>query len=353
MRSRSGIRRWIGVALLGFIAAVLLSACNNAPSIMEPAGPIAESEKNMAWLVFIIAAIVFVGVTSVLLYSVFRFRARPNSPAPRQVHGNTTIELVWTITPTVILFILLAITISTMFALGQPNDPNTITVRAIGHQWWWEFQYPDPSNPSQMLAVTADEMHMPVNTVVHIDLISDNVIHSLWVPQLGGKTDVIPGHNNTMWLKATQTGNFRGECTEFCGAQHAHMDFVVIAQSSSDYQAWLSAQAASAATPATGSAEANGLNVFKSNGCGGCHTINGVQFAIGKIGPNLTHFGSRMLIAGGVLDNNTTNLSDWILHAQTVKPASDMPSFDGSPGSKGNISQSDLNDLVAYLQSLK
>ncbi len=353
MRFRSGFRRWIGVVLVGFVASVLLSACNNAPSIMEPAGPIADTERGMAWLVFIISAIVFVGVTSVLMYSVFKFRARPDSPAPRQVHGNTTIELVWTITPTVILFILLAITVSTMFALGQPSDPNTITVRAVGHQWWWEFQYPNPNNPSQML-VTADEMHIPLNTVAHIELFSDNVIHSLWVPQLGGKTDVIPGHNNTMWLKATQAGKYRGECTEFCGAQHAHMDFVVVAQPMSDYQAWVASQANLAATPAAGSPEAQGLQVFKSNGCAACHTINGVQGAtVGKIGPNLTHFGSRLLIAGGVLDNNTDNLSNWILHAQTIKPAVDMPSFDGSPGSQANISQADLNNLVAYLQSLK
>jgi cytochrome c oxidase subunit II len=353
MRFGSRFRRWIGVALLGFVAAVLLSACDNSPSMMNPAGPIAETERGMAWLVFGIAAVVFVGVTSVLMYSVFRFRARPDSPEPQQVHGNTPIELIWTITPTVILFILLAITVSTMFALGKPNDPNQVTVTAIGHQWWWEFQYPNPSNPSQML-VTADEMHMPVNTVVQINLVSDNVIHSLWVPQLGGKTDVIPGHNNTMWLKATQTGNFRGECTEYCGAQHAHMDFIVIAQSSSDYQTWLAGLANPAAAPPTGSQEEAGLAVFKQNGCAACHTINGVQGAeIGKIGPNLTHFGSRQLIAGGVLDNNTANLGDWILHAQTVKPAVDMPSFDGSPGSQGNISQTDLNNLVAYLQSLK
>lgn len=349
MRFRSNARRWIGVAVLAVVTSAILSACGGgkSPSVLAPDGPAASKESNIAWMVFAICAVVFVGVTSVLLYSIIKFRARPGMPEPRQLHGNTKLEIAWTIAPTVVLFIILAVTISTMFALAQPKDPNTITVRVLGHQWWWEFQYNNGA------VVTADEMHVPVNTVVHIDLYSDNVIHSFWVPQLTGKTDVIPGHNNTMWLEANKVGQYRGECTEFCGTQHAHMDFVVIAQSASDYQAWLAAQANPGATPTAGSVQEQGLKVFKQNGCASCHQIDGVTPVGPKIGPNLTHFGSRVLIAGGVLDNNQGNLTTWIHNAQQVKPGVDMPAFDGSKGSQGNISSDQLNLLVQYLQSLQ
>ena len=349
MRFRSNVRRWIGLAALGVVASTILSACANSPNILDPKGPSALKESNIAWMVFIICFVIFIGVTSVLLYSVFKFRARPDMPEPRQLHGNTKLEIAWTVAPTVVLFIILAVTISTMFALAQPKDPNTITVKAIGHQWWWEFQYNNGT------VVTADEMHVPLNTVVHIDLVSDNVIHSFWVPQLTGKTDVIPGHNNTMWLEANTVGNYRGECTEFCGTQHAHMDFVVVAQTASDYQNWLATQQTQAATPATGSVQEQGLAVFKANGCASCHQIDGVTPTGPKIGPNLTHFGARSLIAGGVLENKAANLTSWLHNAQAVKPGVDMPAFDGSASAQGyhDISPDQLSQLVQYLESLQ
>ena len=349
MRFRSNVRRWVGVVALGVVISAILSACDKSPSILSAEGPAARKEAGIAWMVFIICFVIFIGVTSVLLYSVFKFRARPNMPEPQQLHGNTKLEIAWTIAPTVVLFIIRAVTVSTMCALAQPKDPNTITVRAIGHQWWWEFQYNNGT------VVTADEMHVPLNTVVHIDLVSDNVIHSFWVPQLTGKTDVIPGHNNTMWLEANKVGNYRGECAEFCGTQHAHMDFVVVAQTASDYQIWLAAQQNQAATPATGSVQEQGLAVFKANGCASCHQIDGVTPSGPKIGPNLTHFGARQLIAGGVLTNTTDNLTAWLHNAQTVKPGVDMPAFDGSASAQGyhDISPDQLSQLVQYLQSLQ
>ncbi len=152
----------------------------------------------MFWLILVVATIVFVTVTGALIFIMIRFRARPDSPPARQIGGHQRLEIVLAAVPTVVLFIVLFATISTMFALAQPKSPNVLTVKAIGHQWWWEFQYPDQK------IVTADEMYIPVDTVVHIELYSNNVIHSFWVPQLGGKTDVIPGHDNTMWLQATR-----------------------------------------------------------------------------------------------------------------------------------------------------
>jgi len=180
-------RRWAAFGVLSLTAAVVLSACANSPSILEPAGPVALKESGLFWLILGIATTIFVVVTSVLLYSVFRFRARPGSPDARQIHGNTTIEIIWTIVPSVVLFVVLFFTVTTMFALAQPSSSKVINVTAIGHQWWWEFKYPDSK------VVSADEMHIPVGYVVRVTLYSDNVIHSFWVPQLAGKWTLYRG----------------------------------------------------------------------------------------------------------------------------------------------------------------
>jgi cytochrome c oxidase subunit 2 len=357
MRIRSKVRRVAGLALLALVVSAVLSACDNSPNILDPAGPVAEGEKGMAIMVFIVAAVVFVIVITALLYCVIRFRDRPGAAEPSQLHGNSRLEIGWTIVPSALLVLILVLTLTTMFNLATPpSSPPSITITAVGHQWWWEFDYPNQH------IVTADQLNIPVNTVVNIKLYSNNVIHSLWVPQLGGKTDVIPGHENTMWLEATrydpsnlQANMYRGECTEYCGTQHAHMDFVVVVQTQSDFNTWVTEQQGLAATPAAGTAAAAGKQVFLTAGCVGCHRIDGVTPATSAplIGPNLTHFGSRLLIAGGVLANNPTNLAKWIYNAQDVKSGVDMPDFNGSPGAQGNLTQDQLNNLVAYLESLQ
>jgi cytochrome c oxidase subunit 2 len=358
MRFRSKVRRIAGLALLGLVFSAVLSACDKSPSIMQPAGPVAQAELGMAYMVFIVAAVVFVIVITALLYCVIRFRARPGGDEPSQLHGNTPVEITWTIVPSALLVFILVLTITTMFSIATPPaGSNSITITAIGHQWWWEFDY----NSDHF--VTADQINIPVNTVVKINLESNNVIHSLWVPQLGGKTDVIPGHNNSMWLEASTydsnnpTNNlYRGECTEFCGTQHAHMDFVVKVQTQSDYNAWVAQQQRLATNPAPGTAAALGKQAFLSSGCVGCHKINGVTPATTAtlIGPNLTHYGSRLLIAGGVLDNTPSNLAEWIYDAQSVKPGVDMPAFNGSQSpTYPALTQDQLNNMVAYLESLQ
>ncbi|MBF6589995.1 MAG: cytochrome c oxidase subunit II [Ktedonobacterales bacterium] len=334
--------RRVGAALL-LMSATAIAGCGTSktPDILNAKGPIAAKEAWLFWLILIIATIVFVLVTGALLYSIIRFRARPDSPAPRQLAGNTKLEIAWTIVPSVVLFIVLVATIATMLGLAQPTNKQALRVTAIGHQWWWEFQYPDLS------IVTADELHIPAGQVVQIDLRSDNVIHSFWVPQLGGKTDVIPGHNNSMWLQADAPGGpYRGECAEFCGTQHANMDFTVIVDSASTFQTWVANQQLPAAPP-TQQQLTQGARLFAQGQCVGCHQINGVNKLATVIGPNLTHFGSRILIAGGVLENTRDNLRNWIANAQTVKNGSDMPSFGST------YSSSDLDALVAYLESLK
>jgi cytochrome c oxidase subunit II len=342
MPFRSRLTRWGAISVLALAVAGLLAGCDQkTPSTLDPSGPIAASEAGLFWLILVIATIVFVAVTGALIYMMIRFRARPDSPPARQIGGNQRLEIILAAIPTVVLFIVLFATISTMFALAEPKDTNVLTIKAIGHQWWWEFQYPNQK------IVTADEMYIPVNTTVHIELESNNVIHSFWVPQLGGKTDVIPGHDNTTWLKAAKAGDYRGLCTEFCGVQHAHMDYLVRAVPADQFQAWVTQQTSTAVTPTSPDA-IKGQQIF-SRSCIGCHLIDGVnQPSKLQIGPNLTHFGSRTLIAGWVVDNNHDNLRAWIRDAQAIKPGSDMPAF-----STTSLSDSDLDALVAYLESLK
>jgi cytochrome c oxidase subunit II len=361
MRFHPKTKRWAALGLLALLGALLLSACGQGPengsNVLLPEGPIALSESNLTWLIFAIAAIIWVVVTTWLVVSIIRFRARPGLPPARQTPGNTRIEIAWTIAPAIVLFIILGVTISTMFANANPPKPTTLTVVAVGHQWWWEFDYPKQPGIDTPF-VTADEMHIPVGAYVNIELYSNNVIHSFWVPELGGKTDVIPGHDNTLWLKADASGLYRGECAEFCGAQHAHMDYVVKAEPMADFHAWAVNQQTPAVMPAT-DAQVAGQKVFTTVGCSGCHVIIGVNAQPGQpvpplIGPNLTKYGGRILIAGGVLDNTPQNTAKWILHAQTVKPAVDMPSFDGSYGpTYPALTPDQVNNLVAYLESLQ
>ncbi|MGO8950491.1 MAG: cytochrome c oxidase subunit II [Ktedonobacterales bacterium] len=357
MRIRSTVRRLAGLLLLALVLSAFLSACaNNGANILDPAGPVAAGQKNLAIFVFITATAVFVIVIGALLYAIIRYRDRPGAPEASQLHGNSRLEIAWTIVPSALLVLILVLTLTTMFNLANPPTPATLTVTAVGHQWWWEFDYNGKG------FVTADQLNIPVDTIVRVNLYSNNVIHSFWVPELAGKTDVIPGHDNSLWMEATRydpsnpTNNmYRGECAEFCGVQHAHMDFVVVVQTQSDFNAWVAQQQQLATKPVAGSAAAAGKQVFLSAGCTGCHTINGVTpKGVTLIGPNLTHFGSRLLIAGGVLDNNPTNLAEWIYNAQSVKPGVDMPSFNGSAApAYQQLSQDQLNNVVAYLESLK
>lgn len=351
-------RRWAGFALLGLVAMAVLSACDQpndiTPSILDTHGPVAQKEAGFFWFIFWVATVIFVLVTAALLVSVFRFRSREGGAPAIQFHGNTPLELTWTIVPSVVLFAVLGVTINTLFNLAPTTGP-VMSVNAVGHQWWWEFQYTDPSGGAQI--VTADELHIPTGTVVHIHLVSNNVIHGFWVPQLGGKMDVIPGHDNVLTLKADNAGqSYRGECTEYCALQHAHMDFVVMTETQDGFQTWLAAQRAQSVAVTDGTAAARGQQTFLHAGCVACHNIGGVTQPGVKIGPDLTHFGGRALIAGGVLTNTPDNLTQWILHAQQVKEGSDMPSFDGSPGS-GNagkaLTDQEISDLVAYLESLR
>ncbi len=345
-------KRWVIIIAAMLLSSILLAACgDNKASILTPVGPVAQKELDLFWFILAVATIVFVIVEAWLIYSIIRYRARPGMPAPPQIYGNNTVEAAWTIAPALFLFAVLVYTIYTMFTLAPTAPPGapTLEVQAYGHQWWWEFDYNKSPNYG---FVTADSLHIPVGTVVRADLYSDNVIHSFWIPEITGKTDVIPGHDNYMIFRADKVGTYTGECAEFCGAQHAHMNFDVIVEPMDVFQTWVSSQQAAATTPPAGSLAAQGEQIFKSGQCAGCHGIVGVNLsgyndpkAAALIGPNLTHFGSRDLIAGGVLPNNPTSLAQWLANPQGIKPGSDMVI---SP-----LTQSQINALVAYLESLK
>lgn len=344
MRLRSGFPRWGIAPIMVLLSALIFAGCEQSPSTLDPKGPVALTESYLFWIILGIATFIFVVVTAVLLYSIVRFRERPNMPEPRQIDGNSRLEVAWTIAPSIVLFIVLIFTISFMFNL-TPASASTMHVTAIGHQWWWEFRYTD-ENP---LVVTGDELHVPVGTNVDVTLESDNVIHSFWVPQLSGKTDVIPGHTNHLTFQATVAGTFKGECAEYCGTQHAHMDFIVVADQADAFSNWLTAQQAGPVAPTT-DAETAGKAEFLAGGCAGCHAITGINSpAEGQgpqIGPNLTHFGSRQVIAGYVLSNTPDNLTQWIKCPQCIKPGNDMVI-------PVKLTDQDISNLVAYLESLQ
>jgi len=360
---RGAKRRGIVLSLL-LLASLLLAACGgNSPSILDTAGPVADREAGLFWFILAVATFVFVVVEAILIWSIVRYRERPNSPMPKQTHGNNTIEVLWTVAPSIFLFAVLVGTIYTMFGLAQPAG-RALNVQVVGHQWWWEFDYENDH------IITADELVVPTGTVVHLDLKSDNVIHSFWVPQLTGKTDVVPGHDNTKWFQADKPGTYRGLCTEYCGLQHANMQLFVIAKSPDDYQTWLRGQQAAAQNPTDPNAVAGQKIFTTTGGCEGCHGIVGVNLssfgdpkASVLIGPNLTHFGSRRTVAGGVLtwdpkscvvegtgndahivNQDSCSLYQWLHDPQGVKPGNDM---NISPLSDTQIAQ-----LVAYLESL-
>lgn len=325
----------LAVAL--FFLAIPLSGCSSTQSILEPATSNAREVTGLFYTTFYIALIIFVLVEGLLVYFVVRYQRRSNADLPEQIHGNTPLEIAWTLAPALVLAVVFVLTIRTMAAVNVNAQPAaSVNVRVIGHQWWWEYQYPE------LNVVTANDLHVPVGQVVSLTLVSDNVIHSFWVPQLTGKTDVVPGHQNKTWLRAETAGDYSGQCAEFCGAQHAHMLFHVVAQSSADFDAWVKGQQTVPTAPAGDAA--TGADVFNKSACIGCHTIEGSK-GQGKVGPNLTHFGSRLYIGAGTLPNTPENLALWLKNPQAIKPENDMPNL--------GLSQSDIQALVAYLESLK
>ncbi len=335
------------IAALGLFLAV---GCNpdSPQSILQAYGPVAERQLGLFWLLFWAVIVIFVLVCGWLVYTVIRYRRRPGQGIPEQVHGNTRLEITWTVIPALLLAAVAVPTVAAQFYITEPPaDADQMTIEVTGHQWWWSVVYPDSG------VVTANEIRVPVGKAVVVDLTAEDVIHSFWIPKLAGKIDVVPGKTTSMWFQADEPGEYLGQCAEFCGESHAWMKFRVIAESQEDYDAWTQAQLADAPQPAT-EAETTGAQLFITKACIACHKIEGVPAAAGIIGPNLTHVATRTTIAAGVLDNNEENLRAWITDPSDFKPGNIM-NRDGLAYMNPDfaLSDEDVNNLTAYILSLK
>ena len=334
--------RWL-LFLLVLIVPLILAACGeNLPATTTyPEGTHARRIYELLVPIFWVALAVFVVVEGLLIYSVVRFRQRPDSGIPTQIHGNTTIEIAWTIAPALILLVIAVLTFRTQ-AIQSVQPADALKIQVIGHQWWWEFKYGDPAAPT---AVTASDMYIPVGRDITLEMTGKDVIHSFWMPKLAGKTDTIPGHINRLSFQAEQPGIYRGLCAEFCGEQHAVMRFRVVAVPQDVFDRWL---AQHQATPPPPPPE-NVRQIFIQKGCIGCHAVSGFKEAIGLVGPNLTYFGSRETIAGGALTNTPDNLKLWLRNPGAVKSGNLM----AAAIKEGTLSEQEIDTLVGYLEGMQ
>src|SRR5216683_1947168 len=343
------ISRVVGVAVL--VAGVLLAAglCtaapqdNSVPSIFDSHSTPADSIRHLSHFVLGITGLIFLVVFSLLSYVVVKFRSRVGGAErePAQVYGSTQIELAWTVIPILIVAVLFLATARVIHGIQDaPRPAGAVELTAIGHQFWWEFRYP------VLGIVTANELHIPVSDPAHrtptfLKLLSADTDHSFWVPQLAGKTDLIPNRVNDTWIDPHETGVFLGQCAQYCGTQHAKMLLRVYVDNPEEFAAWVSAQRQSANQDEN---EAAGRHVFETTACLNCHAVAGTN-GTGRFGPDLTHLMSRRTIASGAAENTPENLRLWIENPDAIKPGSLMPGM--------KLSDADLDALVRYLETLR
>lgn len=360
-------------AALAALVPVLAACANNGQSALEPAGPNAGSIYDLSVPVFAIAGVIFVIVEVALVYFAWKFRHREGRDViPPQIHGNTRLEIAWTILPALILAGVAVPTVATIFDLKRDPGPDALEVTVLGHQFWWEFDYPTAG------VNTANVLHIPEDRPVLVTLcaagtgyggvpaaspcqpggaegpqpagVGFDVIHSFWVPELAGTQDVVPGRANTLLLEGSEPGTYSGQCKEFCGLSHAYMRFKVVVHTAEDFERWLAEQRADAVTAADGSLAATGAQLFLNGQCIACHAIQGLETANGQPlvangGPNLTHFASRECFAGCILEMNEENIRKWLDNPPAVKAGSWMPDYGLTPD--------EIEALTAYMLSLK
>ncbi len=295
---------------------------------------------NDWWLMFGLATAVYVIVAGMVIFAVLRGRqtvtaevAPDESSSTKRDNGFVIVGGI--LIPTLILAVLAVVTVTTTNGIRQP-EKGAVKITVNGERWWWDVEYPGGVRG-------ANEIHIPVGRQVDLTLKSDNVIHSFWVPQLAGKVDMIPGQTNFLRLTANKAGTYRGQCAEFCGIQHAHMVFYVIAEPPAQFDRWLARRKSGAGTSAESDEASQGERIFQRETCAGCHTVAGTS-AQGRVGPDLSDFNTRRTIGAGTVPNDPEHLAKWVENTQTIKPGSLMP--------PSHLSKDDVRRLVAYLESL-
>ncbi|MES2222747.1 MAG: cytochrome c oxidase subunit II [Acidobacteriota bacterium] len=320
--------------------------CRHAQSTLYGSGPAANRIANLSWLMVILFLAITAFMWGLIALAAILRKGNLEEHAPIDVGGGQSwIAFGGVVFPFVVLCVLFVLGLSLLkrFPLHDASDAALKPqILVVGHQWWWEVHYLN-DNPS-LQVTTANEIHIPSNQPITIKLESRDVIHSFWVPALHGKVDLIPGHPNFIRIEASHPGTYRGECAVFCGAQHAHMRLLVIAQPPDVFQSWLNQQRQPAHAPTTPEAIA-GEQAFLNGPCIMCHTIRGT-LAGGAVAPDLTHIGSRRMIAADSFPNNSAYLEAWVTHAQSLKPGALMPNLAAFNGPQ-------LRDLVVYLRQLK
>jgi len=302
--------------------------------VLSPASPQADALARLFVVTLFVCAVILVIVSALVLLCIVRFRRKAGDNEPKQIDGNEKLEVSWTAASIVILIGLFTLTVRAM-RIADPVPDREPDLTVIGHQWWWEVRYPDGT-------VGANEIHIPVQSNLLVRLESADVIHDFWVPQLGRKMDMVPGHPNLIWISANTPGEYLGACAEYCGAEHAWMRIQVDAQTATDYEKWLAQQRQSAQVPVS-AAERRGFQIFREKTCINCHRIKGVNPDT-SVAPDLTHFAERATIATGVLKNTPADLRFWLSNPQAVKPACHMPDF--------QLRQDEVEALAEYLKTM-
>jgi cytochrome c oxidase subunit II len=359
------------VAALCLLALVLLGCSSEhyPQTTLLPRGDFARIADDLLDTTVKWAVLVFVLVEGVLIYAIFRFRGKPGDPEPHQTHGNTTVEIIWTVIPALILAAIAVPTVKAIFQTNATPGKDALTIEVVGHQWWWEFRYPEYN------VTTANEIHIPVGRTISLRMGSADVIHSFWMPQFAAKRDVFANRETRMWFKAEAEGDYPAQCAEFCGIQHARMGYRIRAQKPEEFQAWaahMQTLAAPGAKPAGGAKPpagarseteirtasqggsvqqpapqgpgyATGEKLFQTKGCVACHALYAVNAPKGMVGPNLANVGARSYIAAGTLANTDENMARWIRDPQAIKKGVLMPTL--------GVTETEAQALVAFLRA--
>jgi cytochrome c oxidase subunit II len=346
------LRHWLRRILPGAMAAAvfafwcgiaLAEGPQSTPSIFAPASTPAAEIQKLSLFVLEITGAIFVVVGGLLTFVVIRFRERDTDDdrEPAQIYGSNQIELAWTVIPVLIVVVLFLTTARMIFAIQDaPKPKQAVDVTVVGHQFWWEYRYPE------LGIVAANELHVPLSSTADpkptfLKLLSADVDHSYWVPQLSGKIDLIPNHPNELWIDPIHPGLYVGQCAQFCGVEHAKMLLRVYVDTPDQYAAWIKNQQQPGVQD---SSVADGRRVFETQACMNCHAVRG-SAATGRFGPDLTHLASRDTLASGIVPNTKENLRQWIKDPDSFKPGSLMPAM--------QLSDQQLDQLTAYLATLK